>query len=314
MNTAMNNQPRTMGDFLKSLREQLNGSDPAMIQDALFDSEDYLRAAIADNAALSESEVMEKVLAEYGTPEEVAANYRATEVTVQKAIKPLATAGAAATERSLLKRIFGVFTDPYAYGGLLYMLLSLWAGIFYFTYVVTGASISIGTIILIFGIPLLILFLGSVRILALVEGRIVETLLGVRMPRRPAMPINRDGANWIERIKGFFTDVRTWSAMLYMLLMLPLGIVYFTVAITLLAIGVAFILSPFAALLGETRIDGVVVDPGSLQFMDWQISSWAALPIVVPMGVAALLLLLHIARWVGKLHGVLAKNLLVKRA
>jgi iron complex outermembrane receptor protein len=37
----------------------------------------------------------------------------------------------------------------------------------------------------IIGIPFVILFLGSVRLLSLVEGRIVETMHGERMPRRP---------------------------------------------------------------------------------------------------------------------------------
>ena len=50
---------------------------------------------------------------------------------------------------------------------------------------VTGLSLSLGLLILIVGIPLTVLFFGSVRGLALLEGRLVEALLGERMPRRP---------------------------------------------------------------------------------------------------------------------------------
>jgi hypothetical protein len=82
--------------------------------------------------------------------------------------------------------VFGVFADPRAYGALLYMLLSLVTGIFYFTWAVTGLSLTLGLAVLIIGIPFAILFFASVRGLALLEGRLVEVMLGERMPRRPA--------------------------------------------------------------------------------------------------------------------------------
>ncbi|WP_425479043.1 sensor domain-containing protein [Xanthomonas populi] len=56
------------------------------------------------------------------------------------------------------------------------------------------------------------------------------------MPRRPAHPGPQGG--WLQRIGAMFTDVRTWSTMLYFLLMLPLGIIYFSVFTTLFVAGV----------------------------------------------------------------------------
>ena len=130
------------------------------------------------------------------------------------------------------KRRYGFFSvvrDP-AYGALLYMLLSLATGIFYFVWAVTGISLSVAFAILIIGIPFALLFVGSVRILAHVEGRIVEGLLGIRMPRRlPAQTAadERLGA----RIRDALGDIRTWSSLLYLLLMLPLGVLYFVLAV-----------------------------------------------------------------------------------
>lgn len=66
-----------------------------------------------------------------------------------------------------------------------YMLIAFVTGIFYLSWAVTGVSISISFLIFIFGFPIALLFLLSVRGLALIEGRLVEALLGVRMPRRP---------------------------------------------------------------------------------------------------------------------------------
>jgi hypothetical protein len=81
-----------------------------------------------------------------------------------------------------------VAADPRAYAALFYMLLSLATGIFYFTWVTVGLSLSVGLSVLIIGLPFIVLFFGSVRVLSLVEGRVVEAMLGMRMPRRPAYP------------------------------------------------------------------------------------------------------------------------------
>ena len=90
--------------------------------------------------------------------------------------------------KSLLGRFFGVAADPRTYGALLYMLLALPIGILYFTWAVTGVSLSAGLAILIIGVPFFVLFMGSVYALSLMEGRLVEVLLGQRMPRRPQAP------------------------------------------------------------------------------------------------------------------------------
>src|SRR5690606_22426527 len=191
--------PTTIPQYLEQLREALRGADPAMIQDALYDAEEYLRSGLAEQAGRDEAEVIASVAGSYGAPEEVAEIYRETEVTVNRALRPPRPR----QQRSLPGRFFGVVADPYTYGALFYMLLSLATGVFYFSWVVTGASTSLGLLVLIIGVPLLLLFLLSVRLLSLVEGRIVEVLLGVRMPRRP-LYTQRDKP-WLTRIGELFT-------------------------------------------------------------------------------------------------------------
>ncbi|WP_425520639.1 sensor domain-containing protein [Xanthomonas campestris] len=166
---------------------------------------------------------------------------------------------------------------------------------------VTGASLSAGLLILIIGVPLLVLFFGSVRLLSLVEGRVVETLLGVRMPRRPPHP--GIPGSWLQRIGAMFTDARTWSTMLYFLLMLPLGSLYFTVIVTLLSLSLGFAAAPLLALLDT----GVLFSFGDTAYA----SGWLSVPVCV-LGVLLLFATLHLARGLGSLHGMLAKHLLVK--
>ncbi|RZA07306.1 MAG: hypothetical protein EOP02_37545, partial [Proteobacteria bacterium] len=189
------NLPTTIPEYLEQLRAALHGADPAMIQDALYDAEEYLRSELAEQAGKSEAEVIASVAGSYGAPEEVADIYRDTEVTVNRALR----APVPPKRKSVLGRFFGVIVDPRTYGALFYMLLSLATGIVYFTVVTTGLSTSVPLLILIIGVPLLVLFLGLIRVLSLVEGRIVEVLLGERMPRRP-LYVQR-GKPWLERIK-----------------------------------------------------------------------------------------------------------------
>ena len=291
--------PTTIPEYLAQLRRELAGADPALIQDALYDAEEYLRSELAENPGSSEAEVIAAVASSYGAPEEVADIYRDTEVKVQTALRPPKPA----ERKSALGRFFGVAADPRAYASLFYMVLALATGVFYFTWVVAGVAMSLGFAILIIGIPFVILFFGSVRVLSLVEGRLVEVMLGERMPRRPLYSV-RGRSIW-QRIGDMFTDPRSWSTLLYMLLMLPLGIVYFTIAVTLVSTGVSLAASPLALLPGVNMhvwmggIDLVADAP------------WL-LPLAAVAGIVLLFLTLHLARGIGRLHGQLAKHLLVK--
>ena len=303
--------PCTIAEYLDQLRAALAGADPALVQDALYDAEEYLRSELAEQAGKSEAEVIASVAGSYGAPEEVASIYRDTEVKVQEALRP----PAAPKRESALGRFFGVAADPRTYGALFYSVLALATGIFYFTWVVTGISLSVGLAVLIIGIPFAILFLGSVRVLSLMEGRIVEVMLGERMPRRP-LYAERDKPA-LQHIKDMFTDPRTWSTLVYMLAMLPLGILYFTLMVTLLSTSIGCIAGPL--LLGFGAFDGWWLhnyDVGPLSFNDYHVGTtlgtWWEYPLVFVFGVLLLFGTLHLARGIGRMHGAFAKHLLVK--
>ena len=296
--TDLPRPPATIAEYLERLRAALAGADSALVQDALYDAEDYLRSELAAQPGRSEAEVIASVAGSYGAPDEVADIYRDTEVRVQTALQPPKPQA----RRGALGRFFGVALEPRTYAALFYMLLALATGIFYFTWAVTGASLSLGLSVLIIGIPFIILFFGSVRVLALVEGRLVEAMLGERMPRRP--PYAPASATLLGRISEMFTDPRTWGTMLYMLLMLPLGIVYFTLAVTLLSVSLAFIASPFLLLAEAVGwFDAYDVEVGA---------TWFQMPFVFLGGILLLFGTLHLARGIGRFHGQLAKQLLVQ--
>ena len=295
--------PTTIPAYLAQLRKSLQGADAAMIQDALYDAEEYLRAELAANPGKTEAEVIADVAGSYGAPDEVADIYRDTEVTVQTALRPPRPAPKTNNGPSVWQKIFGVFTDSRTYGALFYMLLSIATGIFYFTWTVTGVGLSLGLAILIIGLPFVILFVGATRVLALVEGRLVEVMLGERMPRRPLYSDVEQPL--LKRIGAMFTDARTWGTFLYFLLMLPLGTAYFTIAVTGLSTALAMMFGPLIGLVTDAmviNVDGVDIT-GDYPWL---------IPFVMLAGFAVLLLTMHVARWIGRLHGQIAKRLLVK--
>ncbi len=288
--------------YLEQLKKALAGADPATVQDAAADAAEHLTTAFeqarADNPETDEKEMVKMVIENYGPPEEVADAYRDLEARTTPTLAPVGNPNG----RSLPARFFGVMIDIRAYAALLYMLFSLVLGIVYFTWAVTGISMSMGLIILIIGFPFFVIFLLSVRGIALLEGRIVEAILGERMPRRPEF-IRKDLGFW-GRIKFLFTDRTTWTTLLYMILMLPLGTAYFSVFITLIAVSLSSILRPVL----EHYFD--------LPFMTinncyYYTPAWG-MPLMVIGGILMLIVTMHFAGLLGRFQGRLAKALLVK--
>lgn len=292
--------PRSIEQYLAALREALAGEDPALVQDALYDAEEYLRAEVAAHPDRVEADTLELIASTYGAPDEVAAAYRTTEKQLRTALAPPPRREA----QGALGRFFAVYVDSRTWTALFYLLLSLVTGIFYFTMVVTGFSVTAGLLVLIIGIPFFLLFVGFTRVLSLAEGRLVEGLLGQRMPRRPLYP--ERGVPILTRIRNMLADRRTWTTMFYFLLMLPLGILYFTVAVTGIAVSLGLVFASLVGLLGETGV--ITVDE-----LTWHFPPTLLLPLLLAIGLLLLTAVMHLIRGIGRMHGTLAKNLLVAR-
>jgi uncharacterized membrane protein len=295
--------PRSIDQYLRQLREELAGADAALIQDALYDAEEYLRAEVAAHPDKSEADVLELIASTYGAPDEVAAAYRDTELKVNAAM---------ATPRKLPKSgagaFWGVFLDPRAYTSLFFMFLSLVTGVLYFTFAVVGLSVSAGFSVLVIGVPFFIAFMAVSRVLSLAEGRLIEAVSGQRMPRRPVY--QGGGVGFWARVGDMLKDWRTWSTLAYFVLMLPLGIAYFVIAVTGLSVSLAFIATPLIGMaLRFGWFTGTVSTDLSIH-PAWLAAWWAA-PIVIGAGVLLLAAVMHVARGIGRLHAVFAKSLLV---
>jgi len=290
---------KSIEEYLRQLKAELAGCDRATVQDALSDAEEYLRSTLAARPDLAEADALPPVVEKYGAPDEVAAAYREIESHVPATLAPARTSA----RKSLASRFFGVFADPKAWGALFYLLFfSLFSGIIYFTWAVTGISLSLGLMVLIIGLPFTGLFVLSVQGIALIEGRVVEALLGVRMPRRPIFPGKSLG--WWGRFKALISDKHTWLSIVYMILQLPLGVVYFTVFIVLIALSLSGIALPILQL-------GFDVHPLVINNVQYYTPVWL-MPLTVIAGILLIILTMHLAKVMGRMHGALAKALLVR--
>jgi hypothetical protein len=121
------------------------------------------------------------------------------------------------------------------------------------------------------------------------------------MNGRPLFP---EGAgSWLQRSKALFADKRTWLSLLYLVLQMPLGVIYFTLAVTLTALSLALVAGP----LVQVWIHLPVIIIGSTSLYVSPVGM-ASLEIV---GLILLTASMHLIRSVGGWHGRYAKALLV---
>ncbi len=289
-------------EFLEKLKVELKGCDPALIQDALSDAETHLQTALeeelVDSPGVPPSEILSHIIEKYGTPQEVAAAY----LTIEPHISPSLEAPSRRDTRSFLGKFFGVLAESRAWGAFFYMLLALITGMIFGSWALFAGLISSFSLVFIIGLPLFGLFLLSIRGIALLEGRIVEALLGVRMPRRPLFL--KKGMSWSDRYIALVKDKYSWRALLYSVMLFPLGFIYSAFFSLLFVLSVGFITSPILELVFRVPLD---------LFGDNVFTPVWFLPVVCLAGFALLPATFHLAKLVGKIHGRFAKSMLVKK-
>lgn len=301
--------------YLEALALALKDEDPALAQDVMWDVRERIRQELA-TAAWNAPEVsrdahVAKVLSELGSPEALLAQANQRERIVRESFRAPLPPGpdGVATHEMPWPSFWGVLWDARVYMALLYLLLALPAAVFAFAWICTGLSLSLSLLPLLIGFPLLVVFLMSLRALALGESRLVEVLLEVRMPRRPsALP---EGTGFFPRLKGLILDVFTWSSLLYFLIHLPLSIGTFTVMAVLVTFSLAALSAPLlwlTPLAPHITLNGVYQEAIPLsQMPGFQLALAALVAVLLLVGT------LHGVLALGRLHGLLAKGLLVKR-
>jgi len=290
-------------EYLKQLKQELKGCDSALIQDSLSDAEEFLRTALmstqTEDPEISEVEALGPIIDKYGSPDEIASAYREIESRISPSLIPTAPR----RDRSFLAKFLSIYSDSQAWAAVLYLVFSAVTGVIFGLWTLFGAGLSLCTILLIFGIPLLGLYLLSLRGIALIEGRIVEALLGIRMPRKPIFI--QKGLSLSRKLKVLLTESLTWKIFIYLVTRFPLGLMYSFGLLTLISFAVKFITYPVLA---------SVFDRGLITIGGQKYHTSAYLyPIVSLAGFILFTLTLHLAKFIGNLHGRYAKSMLVRK-
>jgi hypothetical protein len=157
--------------------------------------------------------------------------------------------------------LFEAWSDGRTYGSLGYLLLSLPLGIFGFTVVVVGFSLGLGLLITLVGIPVLVMTLLFVRAFSILHGRLAWSMLQAPMPRRSAPRSEASPGVFWNRLVELIRSRRTWREVLFVLLSLPLGIVGFTLAVTVVTLMFGGLAQPILLAFGlESQIGSLVID------------------------------------------------------
>jgi signal transduction histidine kinase len=178
-----------------------------------------------------------------------------------------------------------------------YLLLGLPAGVIAFTVVVTGWATALGLAITLIGFPIALATIVVSRGVANVERWRAALVLG-----GPIRGRYRDTSSGkiLERLKAVFGDAQTWKDLGWHLLLLPVGIVGFTVAVVCWCWSLWCLTFPI----------WFKITPAASDFGDFTLDAWWHAAIVFLIGIATLPITVALLRGTAAGTGALARLLL----
>jgi signal transduction histidine kinase len=133
-----------------------------------------------------------------------------------------------------MKRIFAPLARARTWSETLHLMLDLPFGIAWFTIIVVGLSVGAGLVVV--ALVGLVILAGTVfagRLIGIVERARANALLGVRVDPPPAR-LQPEGT-W-PKMRAFLTDQPGWKGIGYGVIMLPIGIINFTIVVSVWAV------------------------------------------------------------------------------
>lgn len=195
---------------------------------------------------------------------------------------------------------FDVITDKHTYLNLTYLLLSFPLGVFYFIFIATGFSLGVGLIPIFIGIPILYVFMISVKCLMKFESRMAALFLGMNINVNIAR--RAKGVGILVKFRDELFDVELWKAFIYMTLKFFLGIIIFCLCISLVSLSLGLISAPVVYQILEYNLN---MD-GGLHFNIDGIQFYGLLGFLgisaTPMQEMLMLMLLGVFIGIGSLH------------
>jgi signal transduction histidine kinase len=193
--------------------------------------------------------------------------------------------------------------QPRTWTATVYLLLAMFVGLTWHVVLAVGLTLGVGLVIVWVGMFVLALTVLAWRGGAWLERRWVGLMLGVEIaePYRP-LPA---GSLW-RRARVLAADPATWKDLAYLVLLFPLGLVWFLVTVTLWGMGIFMLLAPVWYWIlphGEAAL--FVTDDRSYLALD-------SLPVALAtvLGAGVCVAAAWAVRAMAAVHGVVARALL----
>ncbi len=194
----------------------------------------------------------------------------------------------------LVRHVADPLRDGTALRHLLLVASAIPLGTAWFVYLVTGWSVGLGLLITLLGLPILVGVITGARVLAEVERRLLEWSTGVRTAR----PVTLRQGSLVRGLKALVTDPQTWREQAYLMLRFVLGLPLAVVVIAVIGAGLQLAVAP------------VYYHAEAVDFGIWTIDTISEALLVVPVGVAILLLAVPLTVAAGRGWSVLARGVL----
>jgi signal transduction histidine kinase len=150
-------------------------------------------------------------------------------------------AAAGGPGRWTLGRVLEPLLRPRTLTATIYLLLTMFVGLTWHVVLAIGLTLGVGTLIIWIGVFVLALTLLAWRGGAWLERRWVRAMLGVEIPD-PYRPLP-DGSLW-RRARVLASDPATWKDLAYLVVLFPVGVVWFVVTVTLWTTAVGLLTAP----------------------------------------------------------------------
>lgn len=176
---------------------------------------------------------------------------------------------------------------------LVYVLIGMPLGILYFVVLITGYALGAGLAITIIGIPILVSMIFVTYMLGDLERVATSKLLGLKISKPEARPARTNSARSI--LTEQLRNADFWKELAYLLVKMPLGVVTFSVALSLLALTLSLIAAPLI----------VSIFPGTdfMVFGNVRVDTMNEALLCLAAGVAAGVVSIPILNGLASLHG-----------
>jgi signal transduction histidine kinase len=201
--------------------------------------------------------------------------------------------------RGLAGRFLRPLVEAKTWKATAQLLLNLPFGIAWFTVIVTGFSVGVGTLITLIGIPILLLLLLFSRVISAVERARSGALLDAPVAS-PFRPLGGPGSLW-QQLKALVSDGAAWKAGAFGLVAFPFGIATFVVTVVLWSVGLAGATYPLYG--WSSSISGQGLNLGGVE-------RFGIIVVTTIAGWAVLLATPHVVRGMASLNRGLVRGLL----